>query len=92
MLNLASPGRLFYDNQDLYSGDEYARKIDWLGAQIRRLNADVIAFQEVWDEAALHEAVTASGLRYPRLAAPGAEQGATGTPHGPSPRAGLCAK
>lgn len=80
VLNLASPGRLFYDNQDVYSGDEYARKIDWLGAQIRRLNADVIAFQEVWDEAALHDAVAASGLRYPHLAAPGAEQGATGTP------------
>lgn len=80
VLNLASPGRLFYDNQDIYSADEYARKIEWLGAQIRRLNADVIAFQEVWDEAALRDAVAASGLRYPHLAAPGAEQGATGTP------------
>ena len=79
-LNLASPGRLFYDNQDPYSADEYARKIDWLGVQIRRLNADVIAFQEVWDEAALRDAVAASGLRYPHLAAPGAEAGASGTP------------
>jgi endonuclease/exonuclease/phosphatase family metal-dependent hydrolase len=80
VLNLASPGRLFYDNQDAYSADEYARKIDWLGAQIRRLNADVIAFQEVWDEAALRDAIAASGLRYPHVAAPGAEQGASGTP------------
>ena len=80
VLNLASPGRLFYANQDVYSADEYARKIDWLGAQIRRLNADVIAFQEVWDGTALRDALAASGLLYPHLAAPGAEQGETGTP------------
>ena len=80
VLNLASPGRLFYSNQDIYSADEYARKIDWLGAQVRRLNADVMAFQEVWDEAALRDAIAASGLRYPHVGAPGAEQGALGTP------------
>ena len=80
LLNLASPGRSFYDNQAPYGADEYARKIDWLGAQIRRLNADVIGFQEVWDEAALRDAVAASGLRYTHVAAPGAEQGASGTP------------
>ncbi len=80
LLNLASPGRRFYDNQEPYGVDEYARKIEWLGAQIRRLGADVIAFQEVWDEAALRDAVAASGLRYAHVAAPGAEQGAEGTP------------
>ena len=78
--NLASPGRLFYANQEPFGADEYKRKIDWLGSMIRRLNADAIAFQEVWDEAALREAVAASGLRYPHVTAPGAEQGATGTP------------
>jgi endonuclease/exonuclease/phosphatase family metal-dependent hydrolase len=79
-LNLANPGRLFYANQEPFGADEYARKIEWLGAMMRRLNADVVAFQEVWDEAALRDAVAASGLRYPQVAAPGAEQGATGTP------------
>lgn len=79
-LNLANPGRLFYANQEPFGADEYARKVDWLGSMLRRLNADVIAFQEVWDEAALRDAITASGLRYPHAAAPGAEQGATGTP------------
>jgi len=80
VLNLAAPGRVFYDNQEPYGADEYARKVDWLGAQIRRLGADVIAFQEVWDESALRDAVAASGLRYAHLAAPGTEHGATGTP------------
>lgn len=79
-LNLANPGRLFYANQEPFGADEYARKVEWLGGMLRRLNADLLAFQEVWDEAALRDAVAASGLRYPHVAAPGAEQGATGTP------------
>jgi endonuclease/exonuclease/phosphatase family metal-dependent hydrolase len=79
-LNLANPGRLFYANQEPFGADEYARKVEWLGGMLRRLNADIVAFQEVWDEAALRDAVAASGLRYPQVAAPGAEQGATGTP------------
>ena len=79
-LNLANPGRLFYPNQEPFGADEYKRKIDWLGSMVRRLNADVMAFQEIWDEAALRDAVAASGLRYAHVGAPGAEQGATGTP------------
>lgn len=79
-LNLALPNRPYYPNQDPWSESEYRRKIDWLGLMILRLNADVIAFQEVWDEAALRDAVAASGLRYAHISAPGAEQGATGTP------------
>jgi endonuclease/exonuclease/phosphatase family metal-dependent hydrolase len=79
-LNLALPNRPYYPNQDPWSEQEYRRKIDWLGLMILRLNADVIAFQEVWDEAALRDAVAASGLRYAHLVAPGAEQGAQGTP------------
>ena len=80
LLNLALPHRVFYDNQDPYSADEYSRKIDWLGAQLARLNADVAGFQEVWDEAALKAAVARSGLHYTQVIAPGAEAGAQGTP------------
>ena len=80
LLNLALPGRVFYANQDPYSADEYARKVDWLGAQLARLNADVMGFQEVWDEAALKAVVARSGLRYTQVIAPGAETGAQGTP------------
>lgn len=80
VLNLALPGRVFYDNQQPYGANEHERKLDWLGAQIARLNADIVGFQEVWDEAALKAAVARSGLRYPQVLAPGAEEGATGTP------------
>ena len=85
VLNLALPGRDFYPGQDTYSASEYERKIDWLGERFKTLNADVLAVQEVWDEAALQEAVNRSGLRYKFLSVPGAENGpgqagAQGTP------------
>lgn len=80
LLNLAQPGHAFYPNQEPYDADEQARKLDWLGAQFARLNADVIGCQEVWDERALAGAVARSGLRYTTVRAPGAEQGTEGTP------------
>jgi predicted extracellular nuclease len=85
VLNLANPGRTFYANQDAYSQNEFERKIDWLGGRIAALNADVLAVQEVWDEAAIKAAVSRSGLRYSTVAVPGAENnektnGAQNTP------------
>ncbi len=85
VLNLANPGRTFYANQDTYSQNEFERKLDWLGGRIAALNADVLAVQEVWDEAAIKGAVARSGLRYSTVAVPGAENnekhnGAQNTP------------
>ena len=80
MLNLALPGRAFYANQLPYSHSEYERKIEWIGQQLIRLNADIIACQEIWDETALRATVASSRLRYQTIMAPGAETGATGTP------------
>jgi predicted extracellular nuclease len=80
VLNLAPPGVVFYPNQEPYDQAQYDRKVDWLGAQLRRLNADVIGLQEIWHEQCLRDVVAASGLRYATVVAPGAEQGATGTP------------
>lgn len=79
-LNFAAPGHAFYPNEEPYDEREYARKVAWLGEQIRRLNADVACFEEVWDESALRDAVAASGLHYGHVIVPGAEQGAQGTP------------
>lgn len=85
VLNLAQPGRHFYDGQDPYSQNEFERKVDWLGERFRVLNADVLAVQEVWDEVALRAAIARSGLQYGTVAVPGAENGpgqhgAQGTP------------
>ena len=80
LLNLALPGYAFYPGQEPYDEQEYERKLQWLGAMLARLNADVVGFQEVWHEAALKAAVARSGLRMAAVLAPGAEQGAVGTP------------
>ncbi|MGQ3118241.1 MAG: endonuclease/exonuclease/phosphatase family protein [Hydrogenophaga sp.] len=85
VLNLAQPGRHFYEGQDPYTHTEFERKVGWLGDRFRALNADVLAVQEVWDEAALRTAVARSGLQYGFVAVPGAENspgqiGAQGTP------------
>ena len=85
VLNLAQPGRHFYDGQDPYSQNEFERKVQWLGERFRVLNADVLAVQEVWDEVALRAAIARSGLQYGTVAVPGAENGpgqhgAQGTP------------
>ena len=80
LLNLALPGYAFYPGQEPYDEQEHERKLQWLGAMLSRLNADVVGFQEVWHEAALKAAVARSGLRMAAVLAPGAEQGAVGTP------------
>ena len=85
VLNLANPGRMFYENQDPYTEAEFDRKLTWLGSRFRMLNADVLAVQEVWDDAAFKGALSRSGLRYDFVAVPGAEndgmhKGAQGTP------------
>jgi hypothetical protein len=79
-LNLAAPGHVFYPNEPAFDQAEYQRKTGWLGEQIKRLNADVVCFEEVWDESALREAIAKSGLQYSQVIAPGAELGAQGTP------------
>jgi endonuclease/exonuclease/phosphatase family metal-dependent hydrolase len=80
LLNLARAGRVFYANQDPYDAGEAERKLAWTGALLARLNADVVAAQEVWDLSAWRDAVERSGLRYPTVIAPGTETGAEGTP------------
>jgi predicted extracellular nuclease len=89
VLNLANPGRTFYANQDTYSQNEFERKIDWLGGRIAALNADVLAVQEVWDEAAIKAAVARSGLRYSTVAVPGAENSDSHSGAQNTPRVGI---
>ena len=73
VLNLARPERQFYANQEPYTRSQYERKVQWLGGRLQALNADILAVQEVWDQAALQAAIKASGLHYPMVTVPGAE-------------------
>ena len=60
--NLIGPDEEYYKFQS-YTPEEHAWKEDWLAEQITRLNADVIGFQEVFDESSLR-ATLARADRY----------------------------
>lgn len=73
VLNLALPGRVYYENKEPYSKRYYEQKVKWLGDFIHLLNPDVMAVQEVWDKQALEEVVKRSGLDNMQVIAPVAE-------------------
>jgi endonuclease/exonuclease/phosphatase family metal-dependent hydrolase len=54
--NLIGPDKEYYKFQS-YTPEEYAWKEDWLAEQITNLNADVIGFQEVFEEEALRDTI-----------------------------------
>lgn len=56
LLNLALPSTVFYGDQQ-YSEEEYAQKKAWIAAQLTKLDADIIGFQELFDEEALREVI-----------------------------------
>ena len=54
--NLIGPDQEYYKFQS-YTPEEYAWKADWLAEQIQTLNADIICFQEIFEESALRAVV-----------------------------------
>ena len=67
LLNLQVPGGLTYSNAPRFPDDAdgrraYEEKIRWTGEHIRLLDAEVIAFQELWAREALEAAFAAAGL------------------------------
>jgi predicted extracellular nuclease len=86
VLNLARPGEQFYPDQRPYTLTEFDRKADWIAEQLRRMDADVVGFQEVFHAEALQEVCKRSGLYTGGMVvAPGAD-GVSG------PRLGLATR
>lgn len=54
--NLIGPDQEYYKFQS-YTPEEYAWKEDWLADQIATMNADVIGFQEIFEEDALRATI-----------------------------------
>lgn len=54
--NLIGPGQEFYEFLS-YSAEEYAWKRDWLSDQLLAIDADIVGFQEIFEEAALAEVI-----------------------------------
>jgi len=59
LYNLALPERRYYNRQ--YSQSDYQQKIAWIGAQLNRLQSDILGFQEIFHAEALQAALRASG-------------------------------
>jgi endonuclease/exonuclease/phosphatase family metal-dependent hydrolase len=62
LCNLQLAGARMYPASDPYDDEAYAAKIAWTAAALKRLDADVVAFQELWSPHALEEAFAAAGL------------------------------
>lgn len=60
--NLIGPDQEYYEFQR-YTPEEYAWKQDWLADQLLTLDADVVGFQEIFDEAPLRELVAEADRR-----------------------------
>jgi Endonuclease/Exonuclease/phosphatase family len=74
VLNLARPGERYYPDEAPYSDAEFARKADWIGEQLRRMDADLVGFQEVFHEKALRDVCDRSGrFDGAEVIAPGAD-------------------
>ncbi|MFC3613295.1 endonuclease/exonuclease/phosphatase family protein [Lutimaribacter marinistellae] len=67
LLNLQVPGGITYSNQPHFTDDAegqaaYRRKVEWTAARLREVDAEVIAFQELWAAQALVDCFKAAGL------------------------------
>jgi endonuclease/exonuclease/phosphatase family metal-dependent hydrolase len=60
LFNLALAGERYYNRS--YQKDAYEKKVQWLAAQLTRMHADIVGFQEVFHIAALQEVLAATGL------------------------------
>ncbi|NET34057.1 MAG: endonuclease/exonuclease/phosphatase family protein [Cyanothece sp. SIO1E1] len=61
LYNLVLPEVTYYGNKK-YSMDTYDRKKAWIGAQLARMKADIIGFQEVFHKQALQAALDESKI------------------------------
>ncbi len=61
--NLIKAGKKIYTGKKpLYSDEEYAEKVQWIGARLLEMDADIIGFQELWQVNALVDCFKAANL------------------------------
>ncbi|MDE0545212.1 endonuclease/exonuclease/phosphatase family protein [Microbacterium sp. C7(2022)] len=72
LYNFQLPGLHMNPGQRHWTPEEFDRKVEWIGRQIRALDADVIGLQELWHADAMEAVMDAAGLRddYELLATP----------------------
>ncbi len=67
LLNLQIPGGVTYSNKPPYPDDNegraaYLKKIKWTANQVKLLDSEVVAFQELWSKQALVDVFEEAGL------------------------------
>ncbi len=62
LYNLQSPGKKWRKNAAPYTQDQYNGKINWSANQLSRIDADIIAFQELWSKECLEDIFDKAGL------------------------------
>lgn len=60
--NLQLPHEAMRPRMKPFTSAEYDRKLAWMGDMVQRLDADVLALQEIWAPRALHELFRRAGL------------------------------
>lgn len=72
LYNLQLPGSRMHPRQKRWTEEEFARKVEWTGRQLRALDADLIGLQELWSREAMERVLAAAALdtEYDLLAAP----------------------
>lgn len=60
--NLIGPRKEYYEYEE-FTDEEYAWKKDWLADQLLDMDADIVGFQEIFEEAALREVVAETDAR-----------------------------
>ncbi|WP_439591120.1 endonuclease/exonuclease/phosphatase family protein [Microbacterium sp.] len=72
LYNLQLPGERMNPGQTPWTADEYARKLTWIGSQLKAMDADVVGLQELWHRQAMADVLAASGLdqTYELIASP----------------------
>ena len=63
LYNLQLPGERWRMNAAPYSEEQYRAKVQWSAQAIKRLKADVIAFQELWSKKCLEDVFEAANLQ-----------------------------
>ncbi len=60
--NLIGPDQEYYKFQS-YTPEEFAWKVDWLADQVLSLDADIVGFQEIFEESALQDVINEADQR-----------------------------
>lgn len=64
LYNLQIPGKPWRRGSELYTEDKYQAKVKWSARVIKRLNADIIAFQELWSKQCLEDIFEEANLQH----------------------------